>query len=95
MSRPFVVTPADRNRSRAEAAFDALPEWKRLSLAKAVFLVLEYDEDGNPGSEWSSDTTQALGELFERYGIVFTVPETEDLTGRTLYDDPENDPGWS
>lgn len=64
--------------STAQKQFDALPEWKRLSLAAAVFNALEYDDEGNPGSEWSSDTTQALGELFELYGVTFTSPEVVD-----------------
>jgi hypothetical protein len=70
------------SKSKAEEAFDALPEWKRLSLAKDVFLNLEYDADGNPGSEWSSDTTQALGDLFATYGVKFTQPgelDTDEL----------------
>jgi len=58
----------------AQEQFDALPEWKKLSLAAAVFKVLEYDEDGNPGSVWSADTTQSLGELFANYGVTFTPP---------------------
>lgn len=61
--------------SDAQKAFDALPEWKRLSLAAAVFKVLEYDEDGEPHSEWSSDTVQSLGDLFAAYGITFTSPD--------------------
>lgn len=59
----------------AQEQFDALPDWKKASLAAAVFRVLEYDSEGNPGSEWSSDTTQSLGELFATYGVTFTPPE--------------------
>jgi hypothetical protein len=66
-----------KRKSEAQKAFDALPEWKRLSLAAAVFKTLEYDGDGNPGSEWSSSTTQSLGELFAAYGVTFTVPGSE------------------
>ena len=62
--------------SKAERQFDDLPEWKKLSLAKGVFLVLEYDGEGNPGVAWSSDTTQALGELFSQCGVDFTPPES-------------------
>lgn len=56
--------------------FDALTISDRASLAEDVFNVLELDEDGNPGSEWSSDTLQALGETFERYGVTFTDPNS-------------------
>ena len=66
------------SKSTAQAQFDALPDWKKISLAGAVFRVLEYDEEGQPGSEWSSDTTQSLGELFNHYGVTFTAPGTGD-----------------
>lgn len=66
----------------AQELFDALPDHRKLALLGDVFTVLEYDEDGNPGSEWSpSDTTQALGDLFRKYGVTFTTP------GARLLDD--------
>lgn len=61
--------------SAAEAAFAALTDDQRARLLGGVFEILEYDEDGEPGQEWSSDTTQDLGELFGHFGIVFTSPE--------------------
>jgi hypothetical protein len=47
-------------------------------LLRGVFEVLEYDPDGRPGSQWSSATTQALGELFAQFGITFTSPDQAD-----------------
>lgn len=61
--------------SAAEQAFAALAEDQRARLLRGVFEILEYGEDGEPGQEWSSDTTQDLGELFGHFGIVFTSPE--------------------
>ena len=58
----------------AEAAFNALPFSVRAAIARSVFDILEYDEEGNPGSEWSSDTLQALGDLFQANGVSFTPP---------------------
>jgi hypothetical protein len=56
------------------AVLAAMPTARKLALLSRVFDTLENDEDGNPGSEWSSDTAQALGELFEKFGITFTPP---------------------
>lgn len=61
--------------SKAQKVFDALPDAQKLVIVGKVFQILEYDEEGNPGGEWSSDTTQALGELFNSFGVVFTSPE--------------------
>lgn len=61
--------------SKALEQFNELPWRKQLELCRAVFNVLEYDTEGNPGNAWSSDTTQALGETFERFGVTFTPPE--------------------
>lgn len=58
----------------AERAFAALTDVQRGRLLREVFEILEYDEEGRPGSEWRSDTMQALGELFNRYGVLFTEP---------------------
>jgi hypothetical protein len=61
--------------SAAEDAFAALTGDQSARLLRAVFEILEYDQDGEPGQQWSSDTTQDLGELFGHFGIVFTSPE--------------------
>jgi hypothetical protein len=65
---------SDNTNTEAQQAFNALTLVQKANLAKEVFEILEYDEDGNPGSEWSSDTTQYLGDLFNRYGVTFTPP---------------------
>jgi hypothetical protein len=65
----IIVQPA------AQRAFDALSLVQQRNLLNAVFDCLEYDSEGQPGSEWSSDTLQAIGEAFNRYGITFTTPE--------------------
>ncbi|MFC0527172.1 hypothetical protein [Phytohabitans kaempferiae] len=44
--------------SAAEQAFAALTAEQRACLLRNVFEVLEYDVNGRPGGEWSSDTTQ-------------------------------------
>ena len=59
----------------AEQAFEAMPTDRKLLLLRRVFEQLEFDEDGEPGGEWSSDTTQALGDLFNNFGVVFTSPD--------------------
>lgn len=59
----------------AKRQFDALPDDRKLRLLTAVFNTLEYDVDGNHGAEWSPDTLQDLGNLFEAYGVRFTSPE--------------------
>lgn len=61
--------------SEAQQAFDALEPETKLNLLGRVFEILEYDDDGMPGSRWSPDTTQALGELFNKFGVVFTSPD--------------------
>jgi hypothetical protein len=61
--------------SKAAVEFESLSQSDKLSLLREVFCILEYDEEGEPGCEWSSDTTQYLGETFEKYGVVFTPPE--------------------
>lgn len=58
----------------AQQQFDALTVKKKVALLGRVFKALEYDTEGEPGVEWSSDTTQALGELFEMAGVKFTPP---------------------
>jgi hypothetical protein len=59
--------------SAPESAFAALTAEKRARLLRDVFDVLEYGPDGT-AAEWSSDTLQALGDLFSQLGIVFTSP---------------------
>lgn len=58
----------------AAVQFAQLDDQARARIAYETFAILEYDEDGDPGSEWSSDTTQYLGEMFDRYGVQFTDP---------------------
>jgi hypothetical protein len=70
-------TALEHRGDAARQAFDALSGVKKLNLIEEVFEILEYDEDGNPGGQWSSDTTQSLGELFNRYGVKFTDPTTD------------------
>jgi hypothetical protein len=74
---PTAPAPPDPTRqvSAAERAFAALTADQRTRLLRGVFEVLEYDPDGRPGGEWSSDTTQTLGDLFARFGITFTNPD--------------------
>jgi hypothetical protein len=67
-----------RHVSAAEQAFTSLTADQRTRLLRGVFENLEYDPDGRPGSEWSSDTTQALGDLFAQFGITFTSPDQAD-----------------
>jgi hypothetical protein len=62
--------------SPAVAAFKALTQQQRNRLLDEVFSILEYDQDGQPGGKWSSDTTQSLGDLFTGYGVTFTTPES-------------------
>lgn len=67
--------------SAASKAFERLSRDQKVEIARKTFEILEYDEDGRPGSEWSSDTLQALGELFPAYGVIFTDPnDTDDDT---------------
>lgn len=54
--------------------FNALTESDRSRLARDLFTVLEYDSDGNPGSEWSSDTLEDISNVFASYGVTFTDP---------------------
>lgn len=58
----------------AERAFSALSDERKRLLLQRVFEILEYDEDGKPGGEWSNDTTQALGDVFGAFGVTFTDP---------------------
>jgi len=67
-----------RHVSAAEQAFASLTALRRTRLLRGVFEILEYDPDGEPGGEWSSDTTQALGDLFAHFGITFTSPDQVD-----------------
>jgi hypothetical protein len=67
--------------SAAEQAFAVLTANQRGRLLRRVFETLEYDEDHQPGGEWSSDTTQALDNLFRQFGIVFTAAEPEECDG--------------
>jgi hypothetical protein len=76
-----------RHVSAAEKAFAALTADQRTRLLRGVFEVLEYDVDGRPGSEWSSDTTQALGELFDRFGITYHQPRPDRRTAGTAHPD--------
>jgi len=62
--------------TKAEEAFNALSVEEKAEIANAVFNILEYDAYGNAGSEWDSDTLQALGEMFHFAGITFTPPTT-------------------
>lgn len=62
------------SKTRAQERFDALPADTKVEMLSQVFQILEYDDEGKPGCEWSSDTTQHLGDLFASYGISFTVP---------------------
>lgn len=63
--------------SAAEQTFAALTSRQRERLLREVFHILEYDEERRPGVAWSSDTTQALGDLFAAYGIAFTSPDDD------------------
>lgn len=54
--------------------FDTLTTAQRMRLIQDVFVAMEYDEAGNPGAEWSSDTLQAIAEKFNAFGVVFTDP---------------------
>jgi hypothetical protein len=65
--------------TEAERAFNALADDRRLLLLQRVFEILEYDDEGNPGDEWSSNTTQALGEMFENFGVKFTASDDVKL----------------
>lgn len=58
--------------SMAERAYGNLARHQRDRLLREVFQILEYDECGRPGAEWSSDTAQALGDAFVRSGVVLT-----------------------
>jgi hypothetical protein len=60
----------------AAVQFAQLDDQARARIAYETFAILEYDQDGDPGSEWSSDTTEYLGEMFDRYGVQFTDPNT-------------------
>ncbi|TCC19941.1 hypothetical protein [Kribbella sindirgiensis] len=63
--------------SRAQERFDALSADTKVEILSQVFQILEYDDEGSPGNDWSSDTTQNLGDLFASYGITFTAPGGE------------------
>lgn len=62
----------------AQQKFDALSTTSKVFIASRVFEILEYD-DGGPGSTWSSDTLQSLGDMFNAHGVVFTDPNDERL----------------
>ena len=66
----------------AEMQFARLKTAEQCTLARRVFCILEYDGECTPGVEWSSDTTQALGELFGMYGVTFTSPNRIPTTYR-------------
>lgn len=70
---PATIPPGAPD-TAAERRFAALTDRQRGLLLRRTFEILEYDEEGEPGGEWSSDTTQALGELFDQFGIRFTIP---------------------
>lgn len=63
---------ARKKPSNAQQQFDSLSDYSKLQLLAEVFDALEYDSDGNPGAEWSSDTTETLGQLFHESGVKFT-----------------------
>lgn len=63
-----------RPKTDAEDGYDALTDDEAEALLRRVFEILEYNQDGEPGNSWDSDTTQALGEEFGAYGITFTSP---------------------
>lgn len=67
--------------TQAEESYHRLDTAQKAILADLVFAALEYDEDGNPGSEWSSDTLQTIGEVFESAGVHFTDPNDPGLAG--------------
>lgn len=61
--------------SKAQEVFDRLSDAAQLNMVREVFCILEYDEDdGEPGSEWSSDTLELLSDVFNRRGITWTDP---------------------
>jgi len=62
--------------SAAEDAFARLAPDRRELLLRRTFEILEYDEEGEPGGKWSSDTAQAIGDLWVRFGVKFTTPES-------------------
>jgi hypothetical protein len=61
--------------SEAYQRFRALTVTDQAELAEAVFRVLEFDRDGRPGVEWSSDTLQDLSGLFVARGVIFSAPD--------------------
>jgi len=67
------------NSDIAAVQFSRLSTAQRCTLAGEVFNVLEYGApnpvDGDPGVEWGSDTTKALGTLLGSYGVTFTSPD--------------------
>ncbi len=56
-------------------AFAALTTDQRELLLSRIFEILEYDKEGEPGGEWSNETTQDIGEAFGAFGITFTSPD--------------------
>lgn len=58
----------------APVQFARLTIEERAELAAAVFRTLEYDNTGEPGSSWDSDTTPAVAALFNAVGVNFTDP---------------------
>lgn len=58
--------------SAAAAQYERLSSNDRSSLLDQIFDILEFDDEGEPGVEWSSDTTQSVGNAFAEYGVTFT-----------------------
>ena len=77
--------------NEAREAYDRLAASVKFALLREVFEILEYDENGRPGVEWSSDTTQALGDAFANRGVKFTEIgedlDTESSASRQHYID--------
>lgn len=58
--------------SNAAVQYERLSTNDRSELLDQIFDILEFDDEGKPGTEWSSDTLQSVGDAFAQYGVTFT-----------------------
>ncbi|WP_433294532.1 hypothetical protein ACQP2F_33345 [Actinoplanes sp. CA-030573] len=75
----------------AEMQFARLTSTEQRALLRRIFYTLEYDDEGAPGVELSSDVMDAIPRLFATYGVTFTNPDTAPTQFR--YNDHRNDQG--
>jgi hypothetical protein len=75
----------------AEMQFARLTSTEQRALLRRIFYALEYDGEGAPGVELSSDVMDAIPRLFGIYGVTFTNPDSAPTQFR--YNDHRNAQG--